>query len=220
MTAASGDGPAAAASVQPPAEVSPLQSTAPEQEPTATSDSDTDEQDRMAVLAAVRAMIAFEQSRVDDPITGVPGGHPTDIHGRHGIDQDGEPDKRPGRPLCNPEGWRWFRLIDVGWLDGAVWITFAWDEPGTPDLQYLATQSVRRYAALGPEVAAMAVRSLLRDLLDPLDPVASMPSNATPGWRNRTPRTWLTPRLVLVGATSYEQDALDEAWNIPGSITS
>jgi len=166
------------------------------------------------VLAAVRTTIERELDRVDDPVAGIPGGDPSDTWGWYGLRADGTRDSKPGRPVYDAEAWRWFRLIDLGQLDGSVLVKFAWDEPGTPDLQYLIFAPVASYLRHGAEAASMVVRAYLRGTLDPLDALRSAPSNQTPGWRNRAARVWLSHTLVLLNPPDggYEQVDLDRAW--------
>lgn len=169
------------------------------------------------IVAAVGAMIERETARVDDPVTGVPGGDPRDVDGWHTYDSSGRPDTRPGRPIFDPEAWRWFRLVDLAMLDGTVLIKFAWAEPGSPDLQYLKLAPVGPYGMRSADEAASVVRSHLRVLLAPLDALASAPTNSTPGWRYRVNRTWLSRTLVVVSDPheAVSQEELNRTWHQP-----
>lgn len=124
--------------------------------------------DVTALLNAVRAQIECEIERVDDPMTGVPGGDPSDLAGWHAgaSHQPGQ----PGRPYYDPETWRWFELVDLAVLGDLVIVEFRWSEPGVSSNRYLLMCHVD-----GTETVAMAasiVRSTLRAQL-------------RPGWRER-----------------------------------
>lgn len=166
------------------------------------------------VAAAVRDMVDQETGRVDDPIAGVPGGHPSDRWGWRAYAPLGQLEDQPGRPLYDPEAWRWFSLVDVAVLDRTALVKFAWTEPGTPALQYLTL--VRLIHTTGRAAdSAFLVRAHLRHLLAPCDPLPSAAANAQPGWRNRAHRTWLSRELVVVSAprTRADQHQLDLRWD-------
>ena len=95
----------------------------------------TSSQEAAQILDAVEAMIARERERVDDPVTGVSGGDPSDGVGWRSL-RGG--DKRPGSPYYNADTWRWFQLVDLAYLDDLIVVEFRWTEPTTPtDLRYL-----------------------------------------------------------------------------------
>lgn len=92
--------------------------------------------DRAAVEDAVRDLVHRERARVDDPGASIPGADPHDAHGWHASSGLRHP-REPGMPLFHPEAWRFFRLLDLGWLGNDLVVGFAWDELGTPNLRYL-----------------------------------------------------------------------------------
>ena len=169
------------------------------------------------LIAAVRAALLREVARVDDPVAGISGGDPSDMTGWRPYIPGCAPSPAPGRPYYDAEAWRWFRLIDVAILDNSVFVKFAWDEPDTSHVEYLAIVPVDQYAGLGAAGAALIVRTHMRDLLAPLDALQSAPSNSVPGWRNRVSRTWLGPNFALVTPPMADraQSILDLAWNAP-----
>lgn len=161
--------------------------------------------DPAEVAAAVRALIAKETERVDDP-------HfiPEDRFGWHAL-KPAAPNAA-GAPYYEPGSWRWFDLVDVGYVDEMVLIVFRWTDPATPELHY----SYLAHADGLPdaEAAALIVRSQLRQLLEP-------------GWRDRVQKRWLSNSKVLVRRVrngddqpaavrdrraKLEQDLHDAAW--------
>ncbi len=150
------------------------------------------------LVAAVRSALLREVARVDDPVAGIPGGDPSDAAGWHPYTPGTESSSGPGRPYYDAEAWRRFQLIDIAILDNSVFVKFAWDEPDTSHLEYLAIVPIDRYTRLGASGAALVVRTHMRVLLAPLDALESAPSNSTPGWRNRVSHTWLGPNFALV----------------------
>lgn len=63
----------------------------------------------------------------------------------------------PGRPYHNAETWRWFRLVDLAFLDELVIVEFRWTEPATPPLKYLFLYHVDGVSSV--ESAASVVRA-------------------------------------------------------------
>jgi hypothetical protein len=154
-----------------------------------------------AVLDAVRAVIAREVERVDDPVAGVAGGDPSDVAGWHPGSLDGPPGG-PGRPSYDAETWRHFELVDLAYIDEMVLVEFAWTDPTTPDLRYLIFCHVDQLTTA--ESAGLVVRSQLRSAL-------------APGWRERLAHDWLSRRKVLLRRNDDKRAlVLDEhCWNDP-----
>lgn len=117
-----------------------------------------------------------------------------------------------GAPYYEPESWRWFDLVDVGYVDEMVLIVFWWTDPLTPELRY----SFLAHADGLPDAgaAALIVRSQLRQPFEP-------------GWRDRVKQRWLSQGKVLVWRdrngddqpvavrdrrAKLEQDLHDAAW--------
>lgn len=128
------------------------------------------------VVDAVRALLLKETERVEDP-------HfiPADRAGWHA--------RKPispsaaGAPYYDAESWRWFDLVDVGYVDEMVLIVFRWTDPSTPDLRY--TYLAHADGLPNADAAASVVRGQLRRLLEP-------------GWRDRVIKRWLSNTQVLV----------------------
>jgi hypothetical protein len=136
-----------------------------------------------AVLEAVRAVIAREVERVDDPVAGVPGGDPSDSAGWHPTTPSLRERSRIGRPYYNPETWRWFQLVDLAYLDELVIVEFRWTDPTTPKLRYIFICHVDQVPSA--QAAGSIVRVQLR-------------SQLAPGWRERLGHRWLgTDRVLL-----------------------
>ena len=127
------------------------------------------------VAEAVRAILEGEVDRVRHP-----GPRPDDREGWH---PGGDPDSvGPGRPVFDPETWRYFELRDVAVIDGLILIAFGWTEPPTPPLTYLTISHPRPGSI---HAAASSTRGALRALL-------------RPGWRSRVERRWLDRDRVLI----------------------
>lgn len=158
------------------------------------------------VALAVRALLLKETERVDDPQF-----IPEDRAGWHAFKPIAP--NAAGAPHYEPESWRWFDLVDVGYVDEMVLIVFRWTDPSTPELRY----SYLAHADGLPDAgaAAVIVRGQLRRLLEP-------------GWRDRVKKRWLSHTKVLVWRdpnddnlpdavkdrrAKLEQDMRDTAWN-------
>ncbi|MFD1722373.1 hypothetical protein [Amnibacterium endophyticum] len=132
--------------------------------------------DPAEVATAIRDLLRKDTDRVDDP-------HPIpeDRGGWH-ADNPLTPDA-PGAPVYEPESWRWFELVDVGFVDEMVLIVFRWTDPATPELRY----SFLAHADQLPNAASIAtvIRGQLRTLLQP-------------GWRDRVEKQWLSRDKVLI----------------------
>ena len=110
------------------------------------------------VVAAIKKVLHREVERVDDPVAGVPGGDLSDRDGLHGVPPGGLPDgPRLGLPLYDPEAWRWFDLVAVGYLDGQAFIKFAWTDPATPEARRYLHVAAAGYG--NAEIDASLVRS-------------------------------------------------------------
>jgi hypothetical protein len=153
------------------------------------------------VLIAVRAMIAREIERVDDPISGVPGGDPSDVAGWHPGSAEKRP-RGPGRPVYDPEVWRWFQLADLAYLDELVLVEFYWTNPATPLLRHLLFCHVDGLTTA--ESAAMVVRGQLRAAL-------------APGWRERLAHRWVGHDRVLLSRDDERSQQVrdDHLWDKP-----
>lgn len=142
--------------------------------------------DPAEVAVTVRALLVKETERVDDP-------HfiPEDRPGWHALKPIAS--KAAGAPYYEPESWRWFDLVDVGYVDEMVLIVFRWTDPSTPDLRY----SYLAHADGLPDAgaAALIVRSQVRQLLEP-------------GWRDRVKKRWLSHSKVLVWRDRNGDDQL------------
>ena len=139
--------------------------------------------DGAAVLEAVRAAIAREVERVDDPVARVPGGDPSDAAGWHPAGVGARDRSGIGEAYYNAETWRWFDLVDLAYLDELVIIEFRWADPSTPPLRYLLVCHVDRVSSA--DFAGWVVRSQLRAQL-------------APGWRDRLGHRWLGHDRVLL----------------------
>lgn len=136
--------------------------------------------DPAEVLAAIKAVIAREVERVDDPLAGTSGGDPSDAGGWH---SHGTTDG-PGVPYYNPETWRWFRLVDLTYLDPLVLVEFRWIDPTMPQqLLYLLFCNLGGVDSIG--LATSVVRSELR-------------AQIAPGWRERLHHHWIDRSHVLL----------------------
>lgn len=173
----------------------------------------------------LREVLARECARVGDPGAAIPGADPDDGHGWHpwSPDQPAQP-RRPGAPVFHPECWRYFRLLDLGWLQNTLLVSFAWDELGTPNLTY--TTPITFLPALqahGARALALTARGHLRWLLAPNDLAVRLSPNpaATPldpgeHWRERCGRLWLGPAHVLVfPGPAPDQHDLERHWQLP-----
>lgn len=128
--------------------------------------------------------------------------------------------RRAGRRHC----WRYFRLLDLGWLQNTLLVSFAWDELGTPNLAY-TTPVVFSASVLacGARALTLTARGHLRWLLAPNDLAVRLSPNpaATPlepgwHWRERCGRLWLGPERVLVfPGPAPDQHHLDQHWQLP-----
>jgi hypothetical protein len=153
--------------------------------------------DGRAVLDAVRASIAREVERVDDPVAGVPGGDPSDADGWHPTTASLRARSNIGQPYYDPETWRWFQLVDVAYLDELVIIEFRWADPTTPQLRYIFICHVDQVSSV--ETAASVVRAQLRLQL-------------APGWRDRLGHRWVgNDRVLLWRQDQQRQQARDAA---------
>lgn len=161
--------------------------------------------DPAEVAAAVRSLLVKETERGDDPRF-----IPEDRAGWHAL-KPIAPDAA-GAPYYEPESWRWFDLVDVGYVDEMVLIVFRWTDPSTPALRYCYLAHADGLPDAG--AAALIVRSQLRQLLEP-------------GWRDRVKKRWLSHSKVLVWLdrnrddqpvavrdrrAKLEQDLHDAAW--------
>jgi hypothetical protein len=81
------------------------------------------------IAKAVRALLLKETERVDDPRP-----IPEDQAGWHALKPLAP--ETPGAPFYDPESWRWFELVDVGFVDEMVLVVFRWTDPSTPELRY------------------------------------------------------------------------------------
>jgi len=153
--------------------------------------------DGPAVLGAVRASIAREVERVEDPVAGVPGGDPSDVAGWHPTTASLRERSNIGQPYYDPETWRWFQLVDVAYLDELVIIEFRWADPTTPHLRYIFICHVDQVSSV--ETAASVVRAQLRVQL-------------APGWRDRLGHRWVgNDRVLLWRQGQQRQRARDAA---------
>lgn len=159
------------------------------------------------VAAAVRDLLRKETDRVDDP-------HPIpeDRSGWHALNPIA--DDTAGIPLYDPESWRWFDLVDVGFVDELVLIVFRWTDPDTPELRYGYLAHADRLP--GPDSVATVVRAQLRTLL-------------RPGRRDRVDRQWLSTTTVLIrrGPADTDQEhsarrveSHEEMWRRPRTAAS
>lgn len=164
--------------------------------------------DPAEVAVSVRALLIKETERVDDP-------HfiPEDRAGWHALDPIVP--NAAGAPYYEPESWRWFDLIDVGYVDEMVLVVFRWTDPSTPELRY--TYFAHADGLPDARAAAVIVRGQLRRLLEP-------------GWRDRVVKRWLSRTTVLVwrdrndgnqpatfrdARAELEQEMHDGAWATP-----
>lgn len=154
----------------------------------------TSSQEAAQILDAVEAMIARERERVDDPVTGVSGGDPSDGVGWRSL-RGG--DKRPGSPYYNADTWRWFQLVDLAYLDDLIVVEFRWTEPTTPtDLRYLL------FCPADIEGSAATVAGVVR---------AQLRAQLAPGWRERLGHRWIgTDRVLLWRSDEITQKSRDD----------
>lgn len=128
------------------------------------------------VAAAIRDLLRKDTDRVEDP-------HPIpeDRGGWHAYNPLSA--DSAGTPVYDPETWRWFELVDLGFVDEMVLVVFRWTDPATPELRY----SVLAHADQLPNASSIAtvVRGQLRSLLQP-------------GWRDRVEKQWLSRDKVLI----------------------
>lgn len=129
-----------------------------------------------AVTGAVRALLLKETDRVDNPRV-----IPEDRSGWHAMKPIAE--NASGFPHYRPESWRWFDLIDVGYVDEMALIVFRWTDPTTPELRYSFLAHADGLA--NADAAATVVRGQLRRLLEP-------------GWRDRVEKRWISNDQVLI----------------------
>lgn len=90
---------------------------------------------------------------------------------------------------------RWLRVKDTSIADGLALTSFAWDEPGTPDLDYFVVGPIVGDAE--PDNAAQRIVEHLTRLLHP-------------DWRNTVTKLWLGRRTVLIYDTGRHIAARDE----------
>lgn len=166
--------------------------------------------DPVEVARAVRDLVRKDTDRVDNP-------HfiPEDRIGWHAT----KPlkDDAAGAPYYEPESWRWFDLVSVGFVDEMVLISFRWTDPTTPDLRYRVLFPADGSSDAG-SVAAIA-RGQLRNLL-------------TAGWRDRVAKRWFSTSDVLIWEirdintedqalkdrlTARHQETYDRIWTTPRS---
>lgn len=90
---------------------------------------------------------------------------------------------------------RWLRVKDTSIANGLALISFAWDEPGTPDLDYFVVGPIVGDAE--SDTAAQWIVEYLTRLL-------------RPDWRDTVTKLWLGRRTVLIYATGRQIAARDE----------
>lgn len=156
--------------------------------------------DGPAVLEAVRASIAREVERVDDPVAGVAGGDPSDSAGWHSTTPSLREQSSIGRPYYSAETWRWFQLVDLAYLDELVIVEFRWTDPTTPELRYVFICHVDQVPS------AQAAGSI----------VQGGRAQLAPGWRERLGHRFLgADRVLLWGHNEQSQQIRDAAsWSL------
>lgn len=114
--------------------------------------------DPQEVAVAVRALLHKETERATDALAAR-------------ADRVRRPEARPVESYpadmlsYEPESWRWFELVDLGYVADMVLVTFRWTDPSTPELRYCYLTPAGGLP--NSDAAAVLVRAQLRRLLHP-----------------------------------------------------